>query len=329
VKQIPVIISIDVEPDEPEIDIALRAPWQGFVETHKYFSELRPQLKMATGSEVCFSWFLRMDPQIEFGYGSASWVIEQYREIVSDLEMKKDELGVHIHAYRWDEASRGWIEDYGDQEWVNTCVTTAFNCFQKALKRPCKSASFGDGWGSNEAIELMEGLGAEFYLSIEPGADFSGLHLGHGVTGRWPDYRSAPSHIYRPSRINFLQADARSERNMWMIPLSAGKYDGVKALRFSRLKRLVKVLGIDRQRNNECQTLRLDTPTKSFRRTVDGLFKISKASYLSLVVRSEVCARSSRRARLERNIEYLRSHPQARNFRFVTPAEAVRLVTSG
>jgi hypothetical protein len=326
-KQIPIIVSLDVEPDEYETNVAVRAPWRGFVDTYRVLSDLRPRLALATGSPVRYSWFLRMDPQVEYGYGSATWVTDQYREIVSDLAVR-DELGLHIHATRWDEKSGGWIGDYGDQEWVNSCVESAFNAFQKALKRPCRSVSFGDGWSSNEAIALLEKLGAEFFLSIEPGAKPSGLDLGYPFTGRWTDYRSAPTDLYRPSRTNYLRADAKSRRNIWMIPLSAGKYDGVKALRLRRLKRFAKSLGIDTQRDNESQTLRLDIPPDSFRRTVEGVLKISNASYLSVVVRSDVSVHLQGKANLERNFETLRTHPQVRNFRFVTPAEAIDILTN-
>jgi hypothetical protein len=328
VKEIPVILCLDIEPDEREIDVNVRAPWRGFVETHKLFSELRPRLELATDSPVRLSWFLRMDPQVEYGYGSATWVTDQHREILSDLQLRDDELGLHIHATRWDETAGGWIGDYGNQDWVSTCVRTSFNAFQKALQRPCRSVSFGDRWSNNETVALVERLGAEFYLSIEPGAKPSGEELGYRFTGRWADYRRVPSHPYRPSKANYLQASAKSGRNIWMIPLSAGKYEGPRAFRLWRLKRLAKSWGIDRQRNSESQTLRLHIPPEPFRKTLDGLLKIANASYLAVVVRSDVGAHLQRRANLEQNVEYLRSHPQVRNFRFVTPAEAIDILTN-
>ena len=326
-KPIPVIVCIDVEPDQVQIDINLCAPWRGFVETHKFFSKLRPQLELATNSPVRFSWFLRMDPQVEHGYRSATWVAEQHADILADLQTKEDELGLHVHAARWDEVSVGWIGDYRDQQWVTRCVTMSFAAFQAALRRPCRSVSLGDRWSNNETVALLESLGAEYDLGIEPGGKPSGSELGYRFTGVWPDYGEVPTRPYQPSCVNYRREQPGPARNIWIIPLSAGKYEGAKAFRFWRLKRLARSLGIDRHRNSESQTLKLHIPPDLFRRTLDGLLKVSKTPYLAMVVRSEVCLEPRRRKNLESNVDYLHGHPQIRNFRFATPQEAIQILT--
>ncbi len=325
-KQVPVIICVDVEPDEHEIDINLRSPWNGFIETYKLFSKLRPLLELAAHSPVRFSWFLRMDPQIEIGYGSSTWVLDQYPEIFSDLQLKDDELGLHVHATRWDKLTSRWIGDYGNQEWVATCVKTAFNAYSKALQRSCKSVSFGDRWSNNEAIALAESLGAESFLSLEPGAKPSGSELGYQFDGEWPDYENTPTDIHRASTATGPLDQRKSDGHIWRIPLSTGKYEGSKTFRFWRVKRLAKALGIDLQRHNESTTLRLHIPPDVFRQTVEGLIRISNASYLSVVVRTDACSNPAQRSNLECNIEYLRSHSQLHGFKFTTPAETIRLL---
>ena len=69
--KIPVVICLDVEPDERVFDPLSRPDWQGFERTWEYFSNFRPHLEHATGSPAHFSWFFRMDPQVEYVYGSA------------------------------------------------------------------------------------------------------------------------------------------------------------------------------------------------------------------------------------------------------------------
>lgn len=322
---LPVILCVDVEPDERQIDLHARAPWRGFEASCEYFSQLRSRLQEVTRSPVHFNWFLRMDPQVEQGYGSATWTVDHYRSLLSDLESNGDELGLHIHATRWNETAQRWVGDYGDEGWVSECVRSSFIAFENALKRPCESVSLGDRWSSNQTVALVEQLGAKYFLSIEPGAHPTGAEMGYEFTGQWPDYAATPTRPYHPSQEDYTRERKRSARNLWMIPLSAGKYEGEKTFRLWRLKRLAKAVGVDGQRHSESTTLRLHIPPEVFRRVIGGLLNISNVHYLAMVVRSEVCFEQPKRARLEENMEFLLQHPQVSRFRFVRPDEAINL----
>ena len=107
-KKIPILICIDVEPEARQIDSAAAVDWNGFEETASLFSEIRPRLEEATGAPARYSWFFRMDPQVKHTYGAAGWVATRYREAIGKLESAGDELGLHTHAWRWDEGSRRW-----------------------------------------------------------------------------------------------------------------------------------------------------------------------------------------------------------------------------
>ncbi len=321
---LPVLFCLDVEPDERRIDPNARVPWRGFEATYEFFSQLRPRLKQATGNSVHFNWFLRMDPQVAQGYGSATWTVDNYGPWISTLESEGDEVGLHIHATRWNETARTWLGDYGDHEWVDHCVTTSFAAFKRAFNRHCRSVSFGDRWSSNETVALTEDLGAEYFLSVEPGARPDGSELGYEFTGEWPDYSTAPSQPYQPDFADYRHANRGTARNLWIIPLSAGKYEGEKTFRLWRLKRLAKSIGFEGQRNSESTTLRLHIPPPLFRRVLDGLINIANVHYLAMVLRSEVCADDAKRTALAANIDYLLCHPEVKRFRFVTPAEAIK-----
>jgi hypothetical protein len=324
---LPLLFCFDVEPDERQIDLNARAPWRGFEATFDFFSQLRPRLKQTTGNPVHFNWFLRMDPQVERGYGSATWIVDNYRPLIAKLESRGDELGLHIHATRWNETARSWIADYGDKDWVNYCVESSFTAFEKGLNRGCRSVSFGDRWSSNETVALTEELGAAYFLSVEPGAVPGGSELGYEFTGDWPDYSITPSEPYKPDLNDYRRAHKGSSRNLWIVPLSAGKYEGEKTFRLWRLKRLAKSLGFERQRNSESTTLRLHMSPPIFQRVLDGLINIANVRYLAMVLRSEVCADVRKRAAVEENIDYLIRHPEVKRLRFVTPGEAIKSLT--
>src|SRR5687768_1049398 len=110
--RIPILICIDAEIDERRVDPCAPVDWKGFEKSYEFFNELRPRLEMATNSPVHFSWFLRMDPQIAHVHGSPAWVVTRYPELIEGLKAAGDELGLHLHANRWDEHSQDWIADY-------------------------------------------------------------------------------------------------------------------------------------------------------------------------------------------------------------------------
>lgn len=166
-KQLPIVLSIDVEPD----DRTVRHPvdWRGFEESFELFQGLRKQLEARTGNPVHFSWFVRMDPQIETVYGDCSWAARRYRALFDMIEGHGDELGLHVHSWRWSEADADWVAEYGDQQWVETCVRKSAAAFHESFKRPCRSFRFGDHWMSEATIQLLEELGIRYDLTLEPG----------------------------------------------------------------------------------------------------------------------------------------------------------------
>jgi len=48
-RRIPILICIDVEPNERKLDPQVRVDWTGFEKSYEFFSELRPRLEMVTG----------------------------------------------------------------------------------------------------------------------------------------------------------------------------------------------------------------------------------------------------------------------------------------
>jgi hypothetical protein len=321
-RKIPVIICLDVEPDEREINSALSKDWDGFEESFEYFSNLRPRLEAATGARASFSWFFRMDPQIEHVYGLSWWVARRYGESIKRLKLAGDEIGLHTHAWRWDAGALRWVVDHGDQSWINHCVHTSFEAYRSAFGRHCLSFRFGDRWMNNETMALLESLGVKFDLTVEPGKTARrSLHPKESHTGSLPDYMATPRWPYKPSRQDFRKHSPARGRGLWAIPLSTQKVLG----RFAALKRAAMAVGMFQRRYEACQ-LNLCLDGAIFRLMVNRLLEHPCKTYLAPVARTDIGLRSRARANLEQNVNFLLSHPLVNHFRFVRPAEAVKLL---
>jgi hypothetical protein len=215
----PIIVCIDVEPDEPACNPNERKDWLGFEETWKCFKHLRPSLALAVQSHVRFNWYLRMDPQVTRIYGSANWAVTRYSEFFDEMHVAGDDIGLHPHARRWNDSQQEWISDFANQDWIDHCVLQSFDNFERQFKRPCRDFRFGDRWMNNRTISFIERLGAQFDLTIEPGRKSE--DMAETFTGSFPDYTSAPRHHYRPSKPDFLTPGSiLTRRKIWLIPVA-------------------------------------------------------------------------------------------------------------
>ena len=235
-KKTPVVVCIDVEPDERLILPKHKKDWRGFELSCEFFSELRPRLEAVTGSPVRFCWFFRMDPQVEFVYGTANWVVERYPSLINRIRDAGDGLGLHVHAWRWEVNSQRWIADYRDQSWVDHCVRVGFESFRKSFKQPCSYFRFGDHWMNNHTLDLIHKLGARFDLTLEPGQKNG--QAQDGYTGSFIDCTEVPRNPYRPSEVDFRKPDSAPRRDLWVVPLSSGAADWSPASSYSELSKV-------------------------------------------------------------------------------------------
>lgn len=318
--QIPVLICIDIEPDQRKLDPKARVDWTGFEKSYEFFRELRPRLENATGSPVHFSWFLRMDPQITHIYESPDWVVTRYRRLIKELEATGDELGLHAHANRWDEHSKDWIADYRNQEWVDHCVRSSFEAFQTSLDRQCRSFRFGDHWMNNQTMDLLERLGTRFDLTTEFGASTPRM-AGETFTGAFPDYTRLPQVPYHPRRNDFRKRSRWRGRDLWIVPISAGSTASATTFPAGRWPAW---LASRRSLPDKYMSLILSFDPPTFSRIANRLLRVLSSPYLALPARADMALEGLQRFNLERNIEYLQSHPRIKDFVFQTPAQAIR-----
>jgi len=219
-EEIPVLVCVDLEPDDRAWNPTDKKEWEGFEATCELLTLFRHRLEKRTRSPVNLSWFLKMDPQVATIYGSPAWSVHRYSAAIEALSAHGDSLGLHVHPWRWLEDSQRWIADFGNQEWVEQCVRMGVEAFRDSLGQPCKYFRFGDRWMNDATVDLLEALGVSVDLTIEmgqpPGA------IPEIFTGMRPDYSSVPAHPYHPSREDFRRTGPGTTHALWCVPISGG-----------------------------------------------------------------------------------------------------------
>ena len=318
-RQVPTVICVDVEPDARQPDLNAGTKWTGFEESLRLFEELRCR----SGIEPIFCWFLRMDPQIEIVHGSAHWVVERYRTQIENLRSAGDEIGLHTHA--WRHVGGKWITDNGDQRWVNQCVRVSFEAYESAFGSGCRSFRFGDHWMNNETFDLVENLGAQYNLTVEPGLRSSapaGLSPLEVCTGRFPDYATVPREPYKPTREDFTKcAGARDEREMWVIPVSTALIPHWPVAPFYR-----RVIWRTRYGRRLYYPLSLAHDPDQFRHSLGDVVEGENARHLCVVLRTDSTI-SHLSARVRENLELLLSQAADGRLQLMTPARLVAATT--
>ena len=322
--KIPIILCIDVEPDQRLLDRTGGSTWKGYEQVYELTRKIRPSLEIVTNAPVHFSWFYRLDPQIEESCGRADYPLTEYGSYVESLQKCGDSLGVHPHYYKWSEIHGTWVQNRGDEDWTNHCVQMCFEVFEKTLGEKSDSIRFGERWMSNSALALAEKMGARFDLTPEPGHQARGALVNDELfTGFLPDFIDTPQEPYRPSQTNFRKADPSRTQGIWIIPLSTGHIQ----YQFGRLERLYRRLFTPYLLEPQCFTLNLSLCSpRNILKIADELLNSLEKPYLSFVIRSDAGIVPRERKNLEDNLEFLIHHPLAERFRFSTAEETMKML---
>src|SRR5512145_1855206 len=163
--KIPVILAVDVEPDPFQVRRDAREPWLGYEVIHPYLTKIRERLQDATGSPVHYTWAFRMDPQVAEAYDSPTWAADRYSDLVRESLDRGDEPATHVHGYRWIEEKNAWLEDLGNQVWMDECLEMAIDAHRRAFGQPCATVRFGNFWLSTASVNRAEKLGVRYDLT--------------------------------------------------------------------------------------------------------------------------------------------------------------------
>jgi len=213
------VLAIDVEPDDPEFRPGSLAPWLGFEACVELAFELRTMLAKATSSDVRLTWFLRLDPQIAYGYGSAAWAVDRYANLIGQLRSAGDVIGVHPHAWRWDEHASRWIADLKDDAWVEYCLRTSLDAYADALGEPCLVHRAGDRFMSNHLLRLLVAEQIRVDMTPEPGMRGLPMSPSRPHTAALPDMAMVPRRPYFPD-LSDWRRPAAGQAGLLMIPLA-------------------------------------------------------------------------------------------------------------
>ena len=219
---VPVIVAVDVEPDDRTFPPDEPRPWSGFAQMAEKAGPLRERLAEITGSPVAFSWFLRMDPQVERTWGSFTWAADEYRAQIESLEAAGDEIALHTHTWRIDEERGEWIADFGDPAWTEHCLEAGIAAFEEAFGRPPRFHRFGDHFMTGPLLARLAEHGIQADFGLEPGWPAigpTGPWADERWNGRLPDLRKVPTEPFRSSEERFPEPDEENPLPTLLVPL--------------------------------------------------------------------------------------------------------------
>lgn len=321
--RVPVILSVDVEPDPFVLDRRTPAPWHGYAQMREFLARWREPLARATGAAVRYVWLLRLDPLVADVYGSASHVVELHPEWPAEFESAGDTLGVHLHATRWDARAGVWVHDYDDPDFMRECIASSTDAFRAAVGHACRAARIGEFWTSTDAVNQFEARGVRFDLTLEPGR----WHVPTSTDPRerydcsFPDMRAARRSPYQPSRADYRRpAEPGERRTIWSVPLSAARPAARLRARVGLAPRpapdaLVPVSMWQRWRW-----------PNTFRRAVDDALAALERPYLSFAIRNPMEPGPGALANVDAALRTLAAHPWRERFVFCGPEEALGLL---
>jgi hypothetical protein len=320
---LPTVLTIDVEPDNPWPPLGNTDPWYGFEAWLDYVPELRIRLEKATGAPVHFNWMLRMDDQIAGVYGDAGWVAHAYGRQLESLRAEGDELGLHPHAWRWEQPPGQWLQDHANEEWVAQVIATSFSAYRDAFGADCRLHRFGSRYITPAIVRQIEALGVRVDMTVEPGArGMVALEKTVPATGWLPDQTWAPRAPYRPSQEDPLRpttTDAPADGGIWMLPATA--FDPAPWLTlWRRQARRVRFAGRPRHRPAE---LWAPVQPEQFWRLAGLAADELATPYLSLALRSDCLIRPRMSETIRAKLDRLVDQPIVGRMRFVTATEAL------
>jgi hypothetical protein len=310
---IPVVLSVDVEPDGTGHDLTADGRWDGVAATRAWVDEIRERTTARTGRAARVSWFLRCDPQVEELFGRTASV-EADPQLVPTARDNGDELGLHVHGWRR-RPDGSWVDDYRDDAWLDECIDRSFATFADIVGAPCRVGSMGNRFLGPTAVAGLVRNGLTVDNTGEPASHpVADGHWAH-VRGDIPDYRRMPR---RPHPIG---------PGLVELPLTAGrKRLGLRPrAHLSRMRRH----GVRQRLDQPAQLGGRDLPGLPFGRLMSDSLRHQRRPYLSFAVRSDGLLDPVQRPRLVSHVDQLLALPEAERFAFMTPTEAVAFLGSG
>lgn len=219
--RIPVVLGVDVEPDGREVDLA-DPSWRG---TERFFEKLdglRALLQTAAGGgRVPLTWFPRADPQVEKSHGNAAFALQRFAAEWKRVLADGDEIGLHMHPWRWNEEGSHWVQDHGSAEWMEHCLKMAISEFRNHFGAGPAVYRGGDHYLDDGVVRVLEAEGVQWDMGVELLAGKARLVETEHGTGTLPDCSQVPEFAYRPSAGDFRVPDPHKTTGLGILPLTS------------------------------------------------------------------------------------------------------------
>jgi hypothetical protein len=324
---VPVVFSIDCEPDPRIVDPATPPELDGYALVYDHLREWRSHAEQVTGAPVHLNWFFRMDHQIERCYGSASAVAARYPRFLDEMHGAGDGIGVHPHPFRWSVVDETWYSSYGNPAWLVENLRIALRTFRGTFGYDAPLLRYGDGILSNELVDEAEQAGVRYDLTLEPGRPAQ-RHPdpGEHADTLKPDWARVPREPYAPDRLDYRRPLRRGHRDIVLFPLTAGS----RWLGRSVRRRADAVRTNTFRYRNQRDLLYMAMPGWHGR---DGFHEVLRRSlaaqrrpYLAFAIRTDWGRRRDHRRNVERCLHDLLAIQEQRPLVFCTPEQALELL---
>jgi hypothetical protein len=324
---VPVVFSIDCEPDPRILNPSAPPDFYGYGLVYDHLREWRAHAEQVTGEPVHLNWFLRMDHQIERCYGSASAVAERYPEFLDEMHAVGDGIGIHPHPFRWSKVDESWYSGYGNPRWLVENLGIALRAFHDTFGYAPQLLRYGDGILSNELVDEAERAGIRYDLTLEPGRPAQ----RHPDPGEYadtlkPDWRKVPRAPYQPDRIDYRRPLRRGRRDIILFPLTSGS----RWLGRSVRARADAVRANTYRYRNQRDLLYMASSAwharDSFREMLRRSVATQRQPYLAFAIRTDWERRNDHRRNIERCLYDLLSIQEERPLVFCTPEQALELL---
>ena len=179
----------------------------------------------AIGKDIVSSWFVRCDDHIEDLTGSASFLLNKFKETWKSIRRDRGEICFHPHLY----------ERSPNGNWIQSTNSTAISEQIYRSHYQMKLAGFdpaisriGNAYGSNACFQALSELGIIADSSAMPGRLRVDQH-------RTIDWVNTPRKAYKPSRNDYRQPGTPAH-DILQIPFSMietkASYDNSVFLRY-------------------------------------------------------------------------------------------------
>jgi hypothetical protein len=220
------LIGCDCDPDRPRYggiryDVHHEPQrWRGISEGINVLREVIEKVEKIAGIKLKVIFCVRSDLQMKEWYGSAGWMLEEYRLLWRELEGEGHEIAWHPHLWRWSETSRCWYQEVEDAEWIVQCLEAGHADFAAKWGRNPLTCHMGWTFHNNVSMRTISRLGLKMDFSASPGVFFAG---GPGAAGtifdNRIDWRGTPKSWYRPSQADYRRPGEKGESELDIIEI--------------------------------------------------------------------------------------------------------------